>query len=157
MEEKCHHEKLKQQIIKCLNCFPNSKIVQPSSTSSAKAFGSLFCAGTRHLYLVSSPGAGYCVPPKHLCCILLQTHSINMHEIYGSICELKCESGFDWSTFPLTAIIFDWLWPKGCIVNTKFSLPDHRAVVHLKKKRLQMPGAAQRCVTERLAEWVKIF
>ena len=33
MEEKCHHEKLKQQIneiIKCLNCFPNSKIVQPS-------------------------------------------------------------------------------------------------------------------------------
>ena len=30
-----------------------------------------------------------------------------MHEIYGSICELKCESGFDWSTFPLTAIIFD--------------------------------------------------
>ena len=30
MEEKCLHEKLKQQIIKCLNCFPNSKIVQPS-------------------------------------------------------------------------------------------------------------------------------
>ena len=30
MEEKCHHEKLKQQIIKCLNCFPNSKSVQPS-------------------------------------------------------------------------------------------------------------------------------
>ena len=30
MEEKCYHEKLKQQIIKCLNCFPNSKIVQPS-------------------------------------------------------------------------------------------------------------------------------
>ena len=68
---------------------------------------SLFCVSTRHLYLVSSPGAGYCVPPKHLCCILLQTHTINMHEIYGSICELKCESGFDWSTFPLTAIIFD--------------------------------------------------
>ena len=46
-----------------------------------------------------------------------------MHEIY-------------WSTFPLTAIIFDWLWPKGCIVNMKFSLPDHRAVVHLKKKKI---------------------
>ena len=29
MEEKCHHDKLKQQIIKYLNCFPNSKIVQP--------------------------------------------------------------------------------------------------------------------------------
>ena len=73
-----------------------------------------------------------------------------MHEIYESICELKCESGFDWSTFPLTTIIFDWLWPKGCIVNMKFSLPDHRAVVHLKKK-LQIPGAAQGCVRERLA------
>ena len=30
MEENCHHEILKQQIIKCLNCFRNSKIVQPS-------------------------------------------------------------------------------------------------------------------------------
>ena len=30
IEETCHHEKLKQQIIKCLNCFPNSEIVQPS-------------------------------------------------------------------------------------------------------------------------------
>ena len=55
MEEKCHHEKLKQQIIKCLNCFPNSKIVQPFSASSAKAFGSLFCAGNRDLYLESCP------------------------------------------------------------------------------------------------------
>ena len=63
-----------------------------------------------------------------------------MHEIYGSICELKCESGFDWSTFLLTAIIFDWLWPKGCIVNMKFSLPDHRAVVHLKKKKCKCLG-----------------
>ena len=69
---------------------------------------------------------------------------------------MSSESGFDWSTFPLTAIIFDWLWPKGCIVNMKFSLPDHRAVVHLKKK-LQMPGEAQGCVSERLAGWVKIF
>ena len=51
-----------------------------------------------------------------------------MHEIYGSICELKCESGFGWSIFPLTTIIFDWVWPKGCIVNIKFSLPDHRAI-----------------------------
>ena len=58
-----------------------------------------------------------------------------MHEIYGSICELKCESGFDGSTFPLTANIFDCLWPKVCIVNMKFPLPDHRAVVHLKKKK----------------------
>ena len=80
-----------------------------------------------------------------------------MHEIYGSICELKCESGFDWSTFPLNAIIFNWLWPKGCIVNIKFSLPDRRAVVHLKKKKLQIPGEAQGCVSERLAGWVKIF
>ena len=29
IEETRHHEKLKQQIIKCLNCFPNSEIVQP--------------------------------------------------------------------------------------------------------------------------------
>ena len=62
-----------------------------------------------------------------------------MHEIYESICELKCESGFDWSRFPLTAIIFDWLWPK-TIVNMKFSLPDHRAVVHLKKKNCKCLG-----------------
>ena len=38
-----------------------------------------------------------------------------MHEIYGSICESKCESGFDWSTFPPAEVIFDWLWPKGLI------------------------------------------
>ena len=57
-----------------------------------------------------------------------------MHEIYESNCELKCESGFDWSTFSLTAIIFDWLWPKGVhYVNMKFPLPDHRAVMHLKQ------------------------
>ena len=64
-----------------------------------------------------------------------------MHEIYGSMCESKCESGFDWLTFPLAAVFFDWLWPKGLIVNITFSLPDHMAVVHLKKKNLQMPGA----------------
>ena len=29
-----------------------SKLFNPPSTSSAKAFGSLFCAGTRHLYCV---------------------------------------------------------------------------------------------------------
>ena len=70
---------------------------------------------------------------------------MNMHEIYGSICESKCESGFDWSTFPLTAIIFDWLWPKGCIVNIKFSLPDHRAVVYLKKKIANSWGSPGVC------------
>ena len=69
-----------------------------------------------------------------------------MHEIYGSICQSKCESGFDWSTFPLAAVIFDWLWPKGLIVNIKFSLPDHMAVVHLKKKLANAGG----CVRERL-------
>ena len=63
-----------------------------------------------------------------------------MIEIYGLICKLKCESGFDWSTSPLTAIIFDWLWPKGYIVNIKFSLPDHRAVVYLKKKKCKCLG-----------------
>ena len=46
-----------------------------------------------------------------------------MHKIYGLIFESKCESGFDWSTFQLTAVIFD---------KITFSLPDHRAVVHLK-------------------------
>ena len=64
-----------------------------------------------------------------------------MHEIYGSICESKCESGFDWSTFPLAAVVFDWLWPMGLIVSITFSLPDHMAVAHLKKKNLQMSGA----------------
>ena len=70
-----------------------------------------------------------------------------MHQIYGSICESKCESGFDWSTFPLAAVIFDWLWPKGLIVNITFSLPDHVAVVHLKKKKL---ANAWGCARERL-------
>ena len=63
-----------------------------------------------------------------------------MHKIYGSICESNCESGFDWSTFPLTAVIFDSLGPTGPLVNITFSLPDYRAVVHLKKKNLQMLG-----------------
>ena len=36
------------------------------------------------------------------------THIINVHEIYGSVCELKCTFGFDLSTFPLTAVTFDW-------------------------------------------------
>ena len=40
-----------------------SKLFNPPSTSSAKAFGSLFCAGARHLYLVSSPqGLGTVLP-----------------------------------------------------------------------------------------------
>ena len=69
-----------------------------------------------------------------------------MHEIYGSIiCELKCESGFDWSTFPLTAIIFDWFWPKGCIVNIKFSLPDYRTFFQLKEKIANSWGSPGMC------------
>ena len=39
--------------------------------------------------------------------------------------------------FPLTAVIFDWLWPKSFIVKyITFSLSDHRAVIHLKEKKL---------------------
>ena len=37
------------------------------------------------------------------------THPINIHEIYGTKCELKCTFGFDWSRFLLTAVTFDWL------------------------------------------------
>ena len=48
----------------------------------------------------------------------------NIHEIYGSICGSKCESGL------LTVVIFDWL----CQCHT--FLANHRAVVHLKKKQL---------------------
>ena len=54
----------------------------------------------------------------------------NIHEIYGSICGSKCESGLDWSTFVLTVVIFDW----HCQCHT--FLANHRAVVHLKKKQL---------------------
>ena len=57
-----------------------------------------------------------------------------MHKIYGSICESK--SSFDWSTFPPAAVILDRLWPKGPLALIKFSLPIHRAVVHLKEKGL---------------------
>ena len=87
-----------------------------------------------HQIFVSSKfprGWVLCSPAATHSIFLLQTHSINMHEIYESICKSKCESGFHWSTFPLTAVIFDWLW---CIVNITFSLPDHKTVVHLKKK-----------------------
>ena len=63
-----------------------------------------------------------------------------MHEIYGSICESKCKSGFDWSTFQPNAVNFDRLWPKGSLVNIIFSLPDHRAVVHLKEKTCKCLG-----------------
>ena len=55
----------------------------------------------------------------------------NIHEIYGSICGSKCESGFDWSTFVLTVVIFDW----HCQCHT--FLANHRAVVLLKKNNLQ--------------------
>ena len=80
-----------------------------------------------------------------------------MLEIYGSICELKCETGFDWSTFPLTAVTFDWLWPKRCIVDIKFFLPDHRAVVHLKKKKNSNAWGSPGVCQGRLARRVKIF
>ena len=49
-----------------------------------------------------------------------------MQKIYGSICESKCESDFDWSTFPLTAVIFDRFWPKGPLVNITFAQPQTR-------------------------------
>ena len=51
-------------------------------------------------------------------------------------CESKCESGFDWLTFQLTAVIFDRLWLKGPLVDITFSFPDHKVVVHLKEKKL---------------------
>ena len=54
----------------------------------------------------------------------------NIHEIYGSICGSKCESGLDWSTFVLTLVIFDW----HCQCRT--FLANHRAVVLLKQKQL---------------------
>ena len=44
---KCHYENEKKNLI--------SKLFNSPSTSSTRAFGSLFCAGTRHLYLVISP------------------------------------------------------------------------------------------------------
>ena len=92
MEEKCHHEKLKQQTIKCLNCFPNSKIVQPFFHFLRQGIWKPILCGQQTFILgkfSQGLGSGYCVPPQYLCCILLQTHSINMHEIYGSICELN--------------------------------------------------------------------
>ena len=41
----------------------------------------------------------------------------NIHEMYGSICGSKCESGFDWSTFVLTVLSLTG------IVNVTLSLP----------------------------------
>ena len=40
------------------------KLFNPPSTSSTSTYGSLFCAGTRHLYYGKfPPEAGYCVSP----------------------------------------------------------------------------------------------
>ena len=49
-------------------------------------------------------------------------------EVCGSICGLKCESGYDWSTIVLTVVIFDL----HCQCHT--FLADHSAVVQLNKK-----------------------
>ena len=43
-------KKLKQQIVKCLTCFLDAIIVQPSPKPSARALGSLLWTGTGHLY-----------------------------------------------------------------------------------------------------------
>ena len=51
-----------------------SKLFNPPSTSSAKAFGSLFCAGTRHLYLVSTPQGLGTVFPLSICVALCCKH-----------------------------------------------------------------------------------
>ena len=141
--KKCHYKKLKQKIIKCLICFPNLKLFNHPSPSSTRALGSQFCLGARHLYLVSvSQRPGTVLHPQHLCCLLLGIYSINMHKI--------CGSGFDWSTFQLTAVIFDRLWPKSPLVNITFLLPDHRAVVHLKEKTCKClgPGPSMGCARE---------
>ena len=68
--EKCHYKKLKQQIIKCLICFPSPNIIQPSLH--------FLHQGTYFVWALDIP-----------------THFINFHEIYGSICELECTFGFD--------------------------------------------------------------
>ena len=41
--DKCHHEKLKQKIIKCLICFSNTKIIQPSLHFLHHSFLDGFC------------------------------------------------------------------------------------------------------------------
>ena len=65
MEEKCHHEKLKQQIIKCLNCFPNSKIVQPSLHFLRKGIWKPILCGQQTFILGKFPqGLGTVFPPS---------------------------------------------------------------------------------------------
>ena len=75
-----------------------------------------------------------------------------MHKIHRSICESKCETVLIGQHSHPTAVIFDRLCSKGPLVNITFSLPDHRAVVHLRKKNLQMlgPWAVEGCAREGL-------
>ena len=54
------------------------KLFNPLSTSSAKAFGSLFCAGTRHLYLVSSPQGLGTVFPLSICVAFCCKHILSI-------------------------------------------------------------------------------
>ena len=50
---------------------------------------------------------------------------------------------------PLTAVIFDWRWPKGplSVVNTTLSLPDHRTVENSKGKNWGVPGMGNDILT----------
>ena len=52
----------------------------------------------------------------------------NIYKIYGLICGLKCESGYDWSTIVLTVVIFD------LHCQCHIFLADHSAVVQSNKK-----------------------
>ena len=112
------------------------KLFNPLSTSSTRAFGSLFCVATRHLYLVSSPGGWVLCSPLALWCIFLQTFYQYGWNIWFNL-WIKMWIWF-WSVKIPTNCNYLCLanWPKGCIVNVKFSLLDHRAVVDLKKMHI---------------------
>ena len=93
------------------------------------------------------PGTRYCVLPlAYLCCILLWIVSINMHKIYGSICESKCESGFDCLTFAVTAVIVDRLWRFGqrppCQYQISLAQPQNSCTLKGKKLANAWPAWA---------------
>ena len=61
----------------------NPKISNPPSTSSTSTYGSLFCAGTRHLYYGKfPPGAGYCVSPGAGYRVLVLPSALNIFYQY---------------------------------------------------------------------------
>ena len=121
-----------------------SKLFNPPSTSSAKAFGSLFCAGTRHLYLVSSPqGLG-----------TVFALSICVHSVANTFYQ------YAWNIWINLWIIIMWIciWPASIPTNWTIFLAWPQGSCTLEEQKIANAWWGRPAVCEGgLASWVKIF